>query len=220
MIQKLLTLIPPANDATGTRFVGSAARQRTLNQETGRIDHSYRREEFFVWQFIINRDERTEPTLQSNNLPGFGDRRPAKRLLVSLGYIRVFTPNITNEFHAGLNRVSSSSFDPAFTGNPADYGMTSPSSVMPEIEVGGAGTGNPWFGGINGFPQGRGDTTFQYSDTVAWIRGKHSVKFGGEFRRFRNNNFNGGTGGFDPVPVAGRVPGRHAVAGPSRPRCR
>src|SRR5262245_52344719 len=40
VIQKLLGLVPNANDATGTFFVGSAARQRTLNQETGRIDHS------------------------------------------------------------------------------------------------------------------------------------------------------------------------------------
>jgi outer membrane receptor protein involved in Fe transport len=71
---------------------------------------------------------------------------------------------------------------------------------MPQIEVGTAGSGNPWFGGINGFPQGRGDTTFQYSDTVAWTRGRHSIKVGGEFRRFRNNNFNGGTGGFILFP--------------------
>src|SRR5262249_2668385 len=45
------------------------------------------------------------------------------------------------------------------------------------------------------FPQGRGDTTFQYNDTVAWIHGRHAFKFGGEFRRFRNNNLNLGTGG-------------------------
>jgi hypothetical protein len=71
---------------------------------------------------------------------------------------------------------------------------------MPQIRVGNVNTGNPWFGGIDTFPQGRGDTTFQYSDTLAWIRGKHSFKFGGEFRRFRNNNFNGGTGGFILFP--------------------
>jgi hypothetical protein len=199
VIQKLLPLIPAANDSTGTKFVGSGARQRTLNQETGRIDYSFHEANFLYGSFIINRDERTEPTLQSNNLPGYGDERPAKRLLVSLGYIRVISPSVTNEFHAGLNRVLIS-FNPAFTGNPSSYGMTSPSAVMPEIEVGNAGTGNPWFGGITGFPQGRGDTSFQYSDTLAWIRGKHSIKFGGEFRRFRNNNTNGGTGGSIAFP--------------------
>ncbi|MBZ5626941.1 MAG: TonB-dependent receptor, partial [Acidobacteriia bacterium] len=199
VIQKLLGLMPDANDATGTHFVGSAARQRTLNQETGRIDHNFNDRNFLFGTFIINRDERTEPTLQSNNLPGFGDTRPAKRYLISVGYIRSFTPNITNEFHAGLNRVRID-FLQAFQGDPASYGMTTPSAVMPEIEVGSAGSGNPWFGGINGFPQGRGDTTFEYTDSVAWTRGRHSIKFGAEFRRFRNNNFNGGTGGFISFP--------------------
>jgi hypothetical protein len=194
VIQKLLTLIPNANDATGTHFVGSAARQRTLNQETGRIDHNFNERNYIFGSFIINRDERTEPTLQGNSLPGFGDTRPAKRLLVSLGYIKVVSPTITNELRAGLNRVFID-FTQAFTGSPADFGMTSPSSVMPQIEIGNVNTGNPWFGGITGFPQGRGDTTFQYSDTLAWTRGRHSLRMGGEYRHFRNNNFNGGTGG-------------------------
>jgi hypothetical protein len=199
VIQKLMGLIPAANDATGTRFVGSAARQRTLNQETGRIDHDINDSNRLFGSFIINRDERTEPTLQGNNLPGFGDLRPAKRYLVALGYIHIFSPSITNEFHTGLNRVRID-FVQAFDGNPADFAMLSPSSVMPQVRVGTSGSGNPWFGGISGFPQGRGDTTFQYSDTVAWIRGRHSIKFGAEFRRFRNNNFNGGTGGFISFP--------------------
>ena len=84
VIQKLLGLVPAANDATGTRFVGSAARQRTLNQETGRIDHNFNEKNFLFGSFIINRDERTEPTLQSNNLPGFGDT-PSRQALPDLG---------------------------------------------------------------------------------------------------------------------------------------
>src|SRR6202008_2494025 len=78
---------------------------------------------------------------------------------------------------------------------PADFGITSPSTVFPQIIVAGGGASGPSFGGISGFPQGRGDTTFQYTDTVSWIHGKQSIRFGSEFRRFRNNNLNGGTGG-------------------------
>ena len=97
---------------------------------------------------------------------------------------------MTNEFRAGLNRVRID-FIGAYTASPADFGISSPSSVFPQISVAGPLT----FGGINGFPQGRGDTTFQYDDTLSWVHGKQSIEFGGEFRRFRNNNFNGGTGG-------------------------
>ena len=190
VVLKLLPLIPAANDSTGTFFVGSAPRKRELNQFTGRIDHSFNSNNFLFGSFISNRDSRSEPTLQGNNLPGFGDDRPAKRYILSLGYTRVISPGITNELRAGLNRVLIS-FNQAYKATPDSAGITSPSAVFPDFVV----SGGLAFGGITNFPQGRGDTTFEYADTVSWTRGKHSVKFGAEFRRFRNNNNNGGTGG-------------------------
>ena len=50
------------------------------------------------------------------------------------------------------------------------------------------------FGDERNFPQGRGDTTYVLADTLNYIRGSHSLKFGVEFRDFRNNNFNGDPG--------------------------
>jgi hypothetical protein len=187
---QLLALVPHANDATGGFYVGFAPRNRHLNQFTGRIDHNLSSKDFLFGSFIINRDSRTEPTLQGNNLPGFGDYRPAKRALLAVGYTRAFSPSVTNEFRAGLNRVHID-FIEAYTSNPADFGISSPSSVFPNINV----AGSLLYGGISGFPQGRGDTTYQYDDTVSWVRGRQSIKAGVEFRRFDNNNFNGGTGG-------------------------
>ena len=91
---------------------------------------------------------------------------------------------------AGLNRVRID-FLPDSLLNPTAFGMNTGSAIFPRIAIAGGAA----FGVVPGFPQGRGDTTFQYTDTVSWARGRHSMKFGGEFRRFRNNNFNGGTGG-------------------------
>ncbi len=190
VILKLLPLLPKPNDPTGTFFTGPAGRTRSLNQFTGRFDHNFSERNFVFGNFISNRDQRTEPTLQGNNLPGFGDTRPAKRELLALGYTHVFSPAITNELRAGLNRVLIS-FTQNDTATPASYGIASPSAVLPQFSI----SGGAVFGGISGFPQGRGDTTFQYSDSLSWIKGRHSLKFGAEFRRFRNNNFNGGTGG-------------------------
>ena len=59
-----------------------------------------------------------------------------------------------------------------------------------------------------------------------WIRGKHSLKFGAEFRRFRNNNFNGGTGGTITFPslaafvsgVPSRTMQQTLAANPRTPR--
>ena len=190
IIQQLLALVPRANDPTGGFFVGSAPRNRRLNQYTGRIDHNISSKDLLFGSFIINRDSRTEPTLQGNNLPGFGDYRPAKRALLSLGYTHVFSPTLTNELRAGVNRVRID-FIESDTASPAAFGIASPSSVFPNVNV----ASSLIFGGISGFPQGRGDTTYQYDDTMSWVHGKQSIRAGVEFRRFDNNNFNGGTGG-------------------------
>jgi hypothetical protein len=224
IIRKLLALIPPATDPTGSFFVGPTPRNRHLNQFTGRIDHNFSANDVLFGSFISNRDSRTEPTLQNNNLPGFGDFRPAKRELLSLGYTHVFSPVLTNELRAGLNRVLIS-FTQNDQDNPATFGITSPSPVFPQIIVAGGGAGGPEFGGISGFPQGRGDTTFQYSDTLSWIHGKHSLKFGAEFRRFWNNNENGGTGGilnFSSLAtfLAGTVSSATETALPATPALR
>ena len=64
VVQKLLALIPAANDPTGTFFVGPTPRNRHLNQFTGRIDHNFSAKDFLFGSFISNRDSRTEPTLQ------------------------------------------------------------------------------------------------------------------------------------------------------------
>jgi hypothetical protein len=190
VIQQLLTLIPAANDATGSHFVGFVPRKRILNQFSGRFDHTFSSRDNLFGTFISNRDERTEPTLQGNNLPGSGDTRPAKRYLLALGETHLFSPNLVNEFRAGLNRVRID-FIQDFQSTPQSFGISSPSLVFPQVNV----PGNFTFAGISGEPNARGDTTFQYSDTLTWIHGKQSVKFGAEFRRFRNNNFSNGTGG-------------------------
>ena len=142
--------MPPAPDMSVRRRA-----QRTLNQFSGRVDHNFGSRDFLFGTFISNRDERTEPTLQLNNLPGFGDTRPAKRYLLSIGETHVFSPTMTNEFRAGVNRVRID-FIQDMQAPPQDYGISSPSSVFPQIMV----PGNFSFGGINQFPQGRGDTTF------------------------------------------------------------
>jgi outer membrane receptor protein involved in Fe transport len=62
-----------------------------------------------------------------------------------------------------------------FAASPAAYGV-------PAIGLGGGISG---FGGGDPFV-GR-DDTFQWMDNLSLIRGKHSIKFGGEFRRDRYN---------------------------------
>ena len=100
---------------------------------------------------------------------------------------------MVNEARVGFNRIRIT-FSPNDTRNPVAFGIQDGlnfSAGLPQISIGGTGIN---LGGPAGFPQGRGDTTAVVGDTLSYIRGKHSFKFGGEFRRFYNNNFNGDAG--------------------------
>src|SRR5205085_6544678 len=96
----------------------------------------------------------------------------------------------------GFNRIHII-FTPNLLVNPLDFGIRDgvPDPIgLPQISV----TGLQFnLGGPAGFPQGRGDMTFVLSDTFSYLRGNHSCKFGGEFRRFLNNNFARDTGTFN-----------------------
>ena len=63
---------------------------------------------------------------------------------------------------------------------------TAACTAMPQINIAG---GTLEFGGNNGEPSFRGDYTAVLSDGLNWVHGKHSIKFGGEFRRNDNNNY-------------------------------
>jgi hypothetical protein len=106
----------------------------------------------------------------------------------------IFGPNMTNEARIGYNRIHIT-FTPNQLLNPTNFnindGVTTAIGI-PQIAVSGLFN----IGGPAGFPQGRGDTTAGFSDTVRYLHGNHSFAFGGEVRRFYNDNFNLDAGRF------------------------
>ena len=50
------------------------------------------------------------------------------------------------------------------------------------------------FGGPSGFAQGRVDNYIVFSDAATVLKGKNTIKFGGEYRRFIGNSFASDTG--------------------------
>jgi hypothetical protein len=198
--RNLLALIPRANDSTGSRFVGIAAGPVTTDQGTIDVSHTFGPSDTLHGFYAIQKDNRTEPTLQGNTVSGFGDSRSASRQILTLNETHIFSPRLVNEFRLGFNRIVIS-FNPNVTTDPTSLGLqtgtTGPNGI-PQITITGP---NLNFGGPSGFPQGRYDTLGVVSDAATYTVGRHSVKFGGEFRRFLNANFAGDTGliGFNTV---------------------
>ena len=204
---KLITLIPVGVQTTSATGVTTAVATGSspgpvktdqysgdllLNMSTADTLHLY-----YAWQ----QDARTEPNLQGNTIAGFGDHRTAHRQIGTINEVHIFSPNVVNEARFGFNRIAISFVD-SFSAVSSDYGI--PNGVtapigLPQITVSDLGLN---FGGPSGapagFPQGRFVTTGVLSDTLTYLKGKHAIKTGGEFRRFEGNNYQNtaGTVGF------------------------
>jgi len=193
-IKKLLPLIPSPNIGTNG-FTGSATAPVDLDQWTGDVSHTLGANDRLHGYYAFQRDRRGEPVLQGNTLPGFGDTRQSRRQIFTLNETHTFGANLVNEARLGFNRIRIT-FTPNAQLNPVDFGINNGINQaigLPQINVTNASLN---FGGPNGFPQGRGDTVTVFSDSLSYLLGRHSLKFGGEFRRFFNNNFGTSIGSF------------------------
>ena len=187
LIQNLLPLIPAANSGTN-QFASSAVAPVNIEQGTVNFSQVFSESQRLNVYYAIQRDERNEPpSTDGNSFPGGGDQRNGNRQLLTLNDSWVISPTLVNEARLGFNRIHIT-FAGDNTLSASAYGINSGVTAaigLPQITVSGAFT----FGGIGGFPQGRGDNVGVLSDTLSWVRGNHSIKIGGEFRRQNSDNF-------------------------------
>ena len=197
----LLALVPGANSITTNsqgvqqfNFVQFTPGPVNIDQGTMDILHEISDKDQIHGFYAYQRDVRVEPTgLQGITIPGFGDHREGKRQILTLNETHIFNPNLVNEARLGFNRIAIS-FDPATPLNPTDFHIGDGISTaigIPLITIDDLGL---IFGGPMLEPQGRTDTLGLFSDTATYLKGRHSIKFGGEFRRSLAASFQGDTG--------------------------
>jgi Carboxypeptidase regulatory-like domain/TonB dependent receptor-like, beta-barrel len=197
-VKALVPLIPASNatSANGSAiFVGSASAPVNIDQGTGDIDVEVTPNDRLHGYVAIQEDLRQEPTLQGNTLGGWGDTRASRRQIGTFSYDHIFGANLTNTVRLGYSRLHIT-FVPNRLLNAADFNINDGINSgigLPQINIGGGALN---FGGPAAFPQGRGDATVVFSDTVNYLRGRHAWAFGTEIRRFYNNNFGNDTSSF------------------------
>ena len=114
-------------------------------------------------------------TFIGTNLPNFGANVVSTARAYNFGYTHIFTPTVVNQFRFAFGR-SNPAFQP-FTTLKAPF--------APQLQISGLDT----LGVSFLLPQGRVQNTFQYSDSVSWSLGSHSVKFGADVFRYQANSF-------------------------------
>ncbi len=121
------------------------------------------------------------------NVPGYPVATGGPRGYANIGYTSVFSPTLINDFR--------------FTAQRDNQTQSVPTRRLPtgsELGIVYASdhpTGPPNLSFGNGLAVGfsvQGPTnlinnTFNWQDTVSWIKGNHSMKFGGDFSSYQNN---------------------------------
>ncbi|HEY0457991.1 MAG TPA: carboxypeptidase regulatory-like domain-containing protein [Pyrinomonadaceae bacterium] len=137
-------------------------------------------------------------SLGAPTFPEFGDEllSPQKGAVYALNLVSTITPNVVNEFRFGLNRAKAT-----FNG-PGDGGV--PNTINDEVRsifnsnggqyptFGGANTSilnltTPFTSIANFSTQGRTTGTTTIGDSLTWVSGAHTWKFGGEMRNIFSN---------------------------------
>lgn len=205
---KLIGFIPRANfvDSSGTaRFVGSASAPVNVDQWNLDISSNLTEKDRLHGYYALQHVDIVEPNRNGNTIPGFGHFFDVRRQILTLNETHSFSSVLVNEARFGFNRQFGGNV-PGNQLNPADFGIRNGKTEaigLPQINIGGGLN----FGGPSNFPAGRGDTTFIFSDTLNYLLRNHSLKFGGEFRKFLNNNYRVGTGTFNFPSVAAFLAG-------------
>ncbi len=119
-------------------------------------------------------DHGTQATLADPFSPGLSAASYQPAYDGQFGWTHEFNPNITNQFNADLSHYQ------------AIFTQTNPSVFPYSIISTGFNLGDP--SGVTSyafdFPQGRNVTQYQFIDDLSWTKGKHSFKFGANFRRY------------------------------------
>src|SRR2546425_3852240 len=122
---------------------------------------------------------------------GQGQAQPQSNTHAAISDTQTITSNLLNEARAGFTLVRSKTLA-VEAANVSDIGMTRfNSSIFAGTPAVFFDSGILSWGGIStNNDQGSGNLSYTVADTLSWTRGKHTLRGGAEFRRYRFNIFN------------------------------
>jgi hypothetical protein len=189
---ELLQFFPDPNTplANNLNYITTPPDRERRDQFTIRIDHrvSDRGHLFGRWSFADN------ALVDAAYRPGKGVIRPDRSQNAALGYTHTFTPNLIGETRLGFTKayLARVSDGDRFSRNyaaelglknlaaiPGDY--TEPSVNFPDWNPG-AGRASSGFAGY-GLRIVQNNIYYRAAQTLTYIRGRHAMKFGGDWNR-------------------------------------
>ncbi len=156
---------------TGALFVPQTYRER---QSLLRIDHKLGENDQFSARYLF--DDQKDPLGGGITFPGFGTANNNTYQNLLLTETHIFSPSLTNEARIAYNRILID-----FPLNPSDpLGETLPRFDITTVAA---------FGIATNLPQGRVANNYVIQDTMTYLRGNHTFRFGLDLLEQRSRQF-------------------------------
>ena len=194
----ILPYIPAGNVGDGL-FADASQKKRVNDDKIGeRVD--FNNQMTGNWSFYYHHDwsDVFDP-LAAASVPGFPAETPTSVHLGTLSNVKTFGPTLVNELRVSFFRTVTTITKPAGSfAKLSDLGfVTGPGTlgIIPSGPPGFPETVPPLYFnnfsiGVPTLTTGQPDNTWQFSDNLSKVMGKHSLKFGGEFRYLQVNERN------------------------------
>ena len=189
---KIAALFPaPNRNIAGQNFVSSPTLRDREDQFDARIDHAISaRDELTARYSFSDRalyDPFSGPTYAL--VPGYGVNIPRRAQNLMIGETHIFTPAFLNEFRAGFDRVALA----VNQGGAARNAQVGLPVVSPNSRDTGLSfitiTGFSPIGDEGNNPQRGITNTYQFMDNATWTAGRHTLRFGFDYRALQQNAF-------------------------------
>jgi Carboxypeptidase regulatory-like domain len=188
-VQQFLNLMPPSNgadngDGTGELITADKGATRE-DHGMARIDHNFSNTHSVFARYTVDDSSSVVPyvgTPPGIYLPGFPTLHLARNQYVTVQDRAAFAPELVNELRFGVNRTTASS-SPDNT-HPGLSISLEPNRPFGMIDI----TGISLFGNSPAFPLSDHSTVYQVQDQLSRTVGRHTFKFGAEFRRLDLNS--------------------------------
>jgi Carboxypeptidase regulatory-like domain/TonB dependent receptor len=195
-MQKILALYPspngPAVDSIRSIFFFPTSTPQNTGNVTFRVDHRFSEKYSVFARYIYN--GLTNGNSLDEIFPGVGGVATGQQSHNgAFNFIAALRPNLVNEFRFGLNRTDdaftcnghnildqNSALDPFGFGTDYSFALSNNVPTISDFACGALGDSNG---------QARRAGTWNYVDQLSWVKGKHSIKVGGEFRYVYDNGF-------------------------------
>jgi hypothetical protein len=191
--------LPGYNGTSGT-IGGTDLDKNSVDSFIVKIEDQLSQNQSLTGRYALARSQQVFPLGSlgfgaGSRLPEFAQTSPTRVQLASGSWLSTLSASKINEVRFGYSRYRTSFAGLDGNTDPASYGTSaSPFNLgsgrfgLPEIDFNGTFENL----GACGFsiPRGRVSQSYQILDNFTWLKGRHTIKFGGEYRRASISSYN------------------------------